>query len=142
MTPRDNLESVNTATGWHDVCPDCFELYDQCAFCGNDCLKKKLHEINDEWYCEDCLPKYIAQLKDEERTLAMQQLDSSLTGIAAGLAIFGVLGMMGRRGCGQPSDLASADNDAQFDDGYPDDYVGDGLDGTDDYLGDGLDGTE
>lgn len=31
------------------------------------------------------------------------------------------------------------DEEAQFDDGYPDDYVGDGLDGDDDYLGDGLD---
>ena len=29
--------------------------------------------------------------------------------------------------------------EALFDDGYPDDYVGDGLDGDDDYLGDGLD---
>ena len=34
------------------------------------------------------------------------------------------------------------DYEAQFDDGYPDDYVGDGLDGTDDYLGDGLDGAD
>ena len=35
------------------------------------------------------------------------------------------------------------DNDeALFDDGYPDDYVGDGLDGEDDYVGDGLDGEE
>ena len=34
----------------------------------------------------------------------------------------------------------SDDDDARFDDGYSDDYVGDGLDGTDDYVGDGLDG--
>lgn len=34
------------------------------------------------------------------------------------------------------------DDEAQFDDGYPDDYVGDGLDGADDYLGDGLDGPD
>lgn len=34
------------------------------------------------------------------------------------------------------------DDEAQFDDGYPDDYVDDGLDGTDDYLGDGLDGDD
>lgn len=41
----------------------------------------------------------------------------------------------------QPQGVAPDDDDeAQFDDGYPDDYVGDGLDGTDDYLGDGLDG--
>ena len=42
----------------------------------------------------------------------------------------------------QPEDVAPADNDdeAQYDDGYDDDYVGDGLDGTDDYVGDGLDG--
>ena len=32
------------------------------------------------------------------------------------------------------------DCDARFDDGHPDDYPGDGLDGDDDYLGDGLDG--
>lgn len=32
--------------------------------------------------------------------------------------------------------------EAQFEDGYDEDYVGDGLDGTDDYLGDGLDGDE
>jgi len=38
--------------------------------------------------------------------------------------------------------LADDDDEAQYDDGYPDDYVGDGLDGTDDYLGDGLDGDD
>ncbi|MBO4648757.1 MAG: hypothetical protein J5806_11450 [Lentisphaeria bacterium] len=37
---------------------------------------------------------------------------------------------------------APADDEAEFDDGYPDDHVGDGLDGTDDYVGDGLDGPD
>ena len=41
-------------------------------------------------------------------------------------------------------DITPADDDdeAQYDDGYDDDYVGDGLDGTDDYVGDGLDGDD
>ena len=34
------------------------------------------------------------------------------------------------------------DDEALFEDGYPDDYVGDGLDGEDDYVGDGLDGED
>ena len=34
------------------------------------------------------------------------------------------------------------EEEAQYDDGYPDDYVGDGLDGTEEYMGDGLDGEE
>ena len=44
----------------------------------------------------------------------------------------------------QPEDVTPTDDDdeAQYDDGYDDDYVGDGLDGTDDYLGDGLDGDD
>lgn len=43
----------------------------------------------------------------------------------------------------QPQGVAPDDDDeAQFDDGYPNDYVDDGLDGTDDYLGDGLDGSD
>ena len=37
---------------------------------------------------------------------------------------------------------AADDDGAQYDDGYDDDYVGDGLDGTDDYVGDGLDGAD
>lgn len=42
----------------------------------------------------------------------------------------------------QPQGVAPDDDEAQFDDGYPNDYVDDGLDGTDDYLGDGLDGSD
>ena len=34
------------------------------------------------------------------------------------------------------------EEEALFDDGYPDDYAGDGLDGTGEYMGDGLDGEE
>ena len=41
---------------------------------------------------------------------------------------------------GTPSD--DDDDEARYDDGYDDDYVGDGLDGTDDYVGDGLDGDD
>ena len=37
---------------------------------------------------------------------------------------------------------ADDDDEAQYDDGYDDDYVGDGLDGSDDYVGDGLDGDD
>ena len=36
----------------------------------------------------------------------------------------------------------SGDDEAEFDDGYADDYADDGLDGTEDYVGDGLDGDE
>lgn len=141
--PGDKLETINTADGYHDVCPDCYALFDQCAFCGYDRPKDKLHKINDEWYCEDCLPKYLAQLKEEERALAMQQLDATLVGTVAGLAIFRGLDLMSKHGCGQSRGLVHEDtNEAQFDDGFPDDYVGDGLDGTDDYLGDGLDGPD
>ena len=45
-----------------------------------------------------------------------------------------------RRSDGFRSPASSDDDEARFDDGYSDDYVGDGLDGTDDYVGDGLDG--
>ena len=38
--------------------------------------------------------------------------------------------------------IPAEDDEALYDDGYPDDYVGDGLDGTDDYVGDGLDGPD
>ncbi len=38
--------------------------------------------------------------------------------------------------------IPAEDEEALYDDGYPDDYVGDGLDGTDDYVGDGLDGPD
>ena len=53
-----------------------------------------------------------------------------------------VMSAMNKRGHDQPRSPAPADDEAQFDDGYPDDYVGDGLDGTDDYVGDGLDGSD
>ena len=135
MTPGDKLETINTADGSHDVCPACYPLFDQCGLCGNEYLKTKLHEIDGEWYCEACLPKYIAQLKGEKKAQAMRQLNASLVGVAAGLAIFHGLNAMNKRGHDQPSGLS----EAPFDEGYPDDYVGDGLDGADDYVGDGLD---
>lgn len=60
-----------------------------------------------------------------------------LFGYAAGE---NMMGKMGKRKHDQPYGIVLEDDEeAQFDDGYPDDYVGDGLDGTDDYLGDGLD---
>ena len=49
---------------------------------------------------------------------------------------------MNKRGHDHPRSPAPADDKALFDDGYPDEYVGDGLDGTDDYVGDGLDGSD
>ena len=138
MTPINELEPINTADGFHDVCPACYPLFDQCGLCGNEYLKAKLHEIDGAWYCEACLQKYIAQLEGEEKAQAMRQLNASLLGVAAGLAIFHGLNMMNKRGHDQLRGLS----DAQFDDGYPDDYVGDGLDGADDYVGDGLDRSE
>ena len=142
MTPINELEPINTADGSHDVCPACYPLFDQCGLCGNEYLKAKLHEIDGDWYCEACLPKYIAQLEGEEKAQAMRQLDASLVGVAAGLAIFHGLNAMSKRGHDHPRSPAPADDKALFDDGYPDDYVGDGLDGTDDYVGDGLDGSD
>ncbi len=42
----------------------------------------------------------------------------------------------------QGNSTSEDDGEAQYDDGYDDDYAGDGLDGKDDYVGDGLDGDE
>ena len=54
-----------------------------------------------------------------------------------------VMNVMNKRGNSQPQSIATEEDDeAQFEDGYPDDYVGDGLDGADDYVGDGLDGSD
>ena len=53
-----------------------------------------------------------------------------------------VVNMMDARRRNRPQSIVPDDGEAQFDDGYPDDYVGDGLDGDDDYLGDGLDGSD
>ena len=41
-----------------------------------------------EWYCEDCLPRLVAELDEEERALAMQELNAKFIGIVAGVAIF------------------------------------------------------
>ena len=61
-----------------------------------------------------------------------------LLGAAAALT------MLDTRDPEPPQDADSADDDeeALYDDGYDDDCVGDGLDGSDDYLGDGLDGDD
>ena len=54
------------------------------------------------------------------------------------------MNVLDSRDSNRPQGVSSSkDNDeAQYDDGYDDDYVGDGLDGDDDYLGDGLDGDD
>ena len=46
-----------------------------------------------------------------------------------------VMSVLNTRGPRHPQGIAPVDDDdeAQFDDGYIDDYVGDGLDGSDDY---------
>ncbi len=58
--------------------------------------------------------------------------------------LLGIAVAMNHSGSKRSQNIVRADDDyeAQFDDGYPDDYLGDGLDGTDDYLGDGLDGDD
>ena len=55
-----------------------------------------------------------------------------------------VMNVLNTRGPRYPQGVTPVDDDDEslFDDGYPDDYVGDGLDGDDDYLGDGLDGSD
>ena len=57
------------------------------------------------------------------------------------LGAVATMNMMDTRPHDRPQGIVpDNDDEALFDDGYPDDYVGDGLDGDDDYLGDGLDG--
>ena len=56
------------------------------------------------------------------------------------LGTFATIKIMDMLGSNRSQSIGSDNNAAQFDDGYSDDYVGDGLDGADDYLGDGLDG--
>lgn len=94
LVPFDKIEIISTSDGDHDVCPRCYDLYAQCDFCGYDQPKEKLRKIADEWYCEDCLPKYLAQLSKEGQALELRRLDASLTGIVAGLAIYGGLNGM------------------------------------------------
>ena len=55
-----------------------------------------------------------------------------------------VMNVLNTRGPKHPQGVTPVDDDdeALFDDGYPDYYVGDGLGGDDDYLGDGLDGPD
>ena len=80
-TPRDKLETINATDGYHHVCPACYKLYDQCAFCGNEYLKERLHKIDDEWYCDACLSKYIAQLKGEnayEASILQRRYEASI----------------------------------------------------------------
>ena len=54
------------------------------------------------------------------------------------------LNAAGTREPDRPPRIAAPDDEeeARYDDGYPDDYAGDGLDGTEEYMGDGLDGEE
>lgn len=140
LVPCQKLETISTTDGCREVCPACRASFGECAFCGYDRPKDKLHEIMGEQYCEDCLPEYLAQLEDGERARAVRLLDATLAG--------GGLGWMisGRRETEPDTrpedDDFSDDREAQFDDGYPEDYVGDGLDGADDYVGDGLDGAD
>ena len=62
-------------------------------------------------------------------------------GFLLGAAI--AMNLLDSRKSDQSQGIASDDDDeAQCDDGYSDDYLGDGLDGEDDYLGDGLDGPD
>lgn len=55
---------------------------------------------------------------------------------------FAAMNAMESRVPGHARNIPDEDDEALYDDGCFDDYVGDGLDGTDDYLGDGLDGAD
>ena len=48
------------------------------------------------------------------------------------LGTFATIKIMDMLGSNRSQSIGSDNNAAQFDDGYPDDYVGDGLDGADD----------
>lgn len=73
---------------------------------------------------------------------SFQEDEMGLLDFLLGTAV--VMNILDTRDSRRPQNIAPVDDDdeAQFDDGYPDDYIGDGLDGTDDYVGDGLDGSD
>lgn len=134
---EDDLEDVSTDGKYYKICPACLTNYSDCVACYDMFLKTELYEVDGKRYCKTCIQGVISEMDAENRRQALLHLGAVATGLFAGVTLAKWLG-------GKTSaPLITPDNDCGlspgYDDAFPDDYVGDGLDGNDDYLGDGLD---
>ena len=87
LFPEEKSEFIHLPDESREVCPDCRNLFAACAGCGYDYPKEKLRRVMDEWYCDDCLSEYIADLEEEKRKLVLRHLNAVLVGIIAGKAV-------------------------------------------------------
>ena len=124
---EDELESVFEKDECKDICPDCLnKKYFYCTDCGILYPRTALFAVPGKNFCRDCFEEMVRdELQSSPRKIA------SIWKIAAAAAA-------------STAAVRPGDEDLSFfdDEGYPDDYLGDGLDGTDNYLGDGLDGSD
>ena len=129
---EEKLADVVVGGQYQRACPECLKnKFAACTNCGQFFPHAELHRFEGEKLCPSCL----REVEEAMQEAAAQEAEAA--GIAAAATMLG-MAILGGHSHNAPT-VASDDNDAYWDDGYPDDYVGDGLDGTDDYVGDGLD---
>ena len=127
---EDELESVLENDEFLELCPDCLnKKYFHCADCGIRYQRTELFAVQGKNFCRDCFEEMVEDVLHKSPGKIASLLNTAALANAASANAAAV------RPGGR--DLSFFD-----DEGYPDDYVGDGLDGTDTYLGDGLDGSD
>ena len=124
---KDEMEDIQIKDNYEKICLKCWkENYFRCEDCNCTYPRQKAHRYRKKLFCDDCI-KYI---------ISDDILDGSLKLSSLLISNENVRNFVRFNTQKNNSGLL---NEAFFEEGYADDYVGDGLDGKDNYIGDGLD---
>ncbi len=62
-----DLTGIMDKEGVKEICPECRNLFGTCDLCGEDFLREKLGQVENQWYCRECLQEQLVELKEEEQ---------------------------------------------------------------------------
>lgn len=120
--------------GLHDfeICLKCFrENYFYCNTCEESFPKSECHHFQGQVLCRSCFDFAVEEAEEEEQE--QEQMERyRVHNVAAAAAA------AGKRQTAPGKAQAVLSDSPFYEDGYADDYVGDGLDGSSEYVGDGL----
>ena len=123
---EDEFKYIREKEGGKQICLKCFrEKYFYCNTCEESFPKSERHHFQGQVLCRSCFD--FAVEEEEEQQMERYRVHNVDAAAAAG----------NRRTA--PGKAQAVLSDSPFyEDGYADDYVGDGLDGSSEYVGDGL----
>lgn len=123
---KDEMMYTEINGNYEDICLKCWhENYFLCADCDDTYPKSEAHSYHGKLFCESCLKDAVSDdIRNGKLSLSYLKISNREAGRIIKTSA---------------SHYAEDSLEAFVEEGYADDYLGDGLDGKDNYLGDGLD---